>query len=69
MPVWKLTPAPHPQSAYLVDHIDVFELHRDVVDDYASYTRSFINFSDERIANKVETEISEGLLWPDRFSS
>lgn len=45
--------------------MDVFELHQHVVDDYAAYTKSFIRISDERIAETVRREISEGLLWPE----
>jgi ATP-dependent helicase YprA (DUF1998 family) len=45
--------------------MDVFELHKHVVDDYAEYTKSFIRISDERIAEAVHREITEGLLWPE----
>lgn len=45
--------------------MDVFELHRHVVDDYAAYTKSFIQIADERVANEVRREIAEGILWPD----
>jgi ATP-dependent helicase YprA (DUF1998 family) len=45
--------------------MDVFKLHRHVIDDYAAYTKSFIRISDERIADAVRKEIAEGLLWPD----
>src|SRR5262245_61863515 len=45
--------------------MDVFELHKHVIDDYAAYTRSFIKIADERIAEAVQQEISEGLLWPE----
>lgn len=45
--------------------MDVFELHRNLIADYASYTKSFIKIRDERIRRKVEEEISQGLLWPD----
>lgn len=45
--------------------MDVFELHRDLIGDYASYTRSFIRIADRRIHEAVESEISAGLLWPD----
>ena len=45
--------------------MDVFELHRDLISDYASYTRSFIRIADSRIHAAVEHEISSGLLWPD----
>jgi len=44
--------------------MDVFELHQHVIDDYAAYTKSFIQISDTRIAEAVRREISEGLLWP-----
>ncbi|QDU56729.1 DEAD/DEAH box helicase [Aeoliella mucimassa] len=45
--------------------MDVFDLHKHVVDDYANYTNSFIRISDERIAKAVQQDISEGLLWPE----
>ena len=45
--------------------MDVFELHQNVINDYAAYTRSFIRISDIRIAEAVQREISEGLLWPE----
>lgn len=45
--------------------MDVFELHQNVIDDYAAYTKSFIRISDERIAIAVQQEISQGLLWPE----
>ena len=45
--------------------MDAFELHQHVVADYAAYTKSFIRISDERIAETVRREISEGILWPE----
>jgi ATP-dependent helicase YprA (DUF1998 family)/very-short-patch-repair endonuclease len=45
--------------------VDVFTLHQKVVKDYASYTRSFIRISDERVADAVQQEIAQGLLWPE----
>ena len=45
--------------------MDVFELHSDLISDYASYTRSFIRISDRRISEAVDREISDGLLWPE----
>ena len=45
--------------------MDVFDLHKHVVDDYAEYTKSFIRISDKRIADKVHDEIADGLLWPE----
>jgi hypothetical protein len=38
--------------------------HR-LVDDYADYTRSFVNIRDPRIEAHVEQELKDGLLWPD----
>jgi len=45
--------------------MNVFETHRKIVDDYASYIRSFINIADPDIRAKVESELSAGKLWPD----
>jgi len=45
--------------------MDVFELHRRVIADYAAYIRSFIRIGDERILNAVSDEIEQGLLWPE----
>ena len=44
--------------------MNVFDTHRQIVDDYAQYIRSFINISDPEIARKVEASLSEGRLWP-----
>ena len=44
--------------------MNVFDTHRQIVDDYAQYIRSFINISDPEIAKKVEDSLSEGRLWP-----
>ena len=45
--------------------MDVFDLRKRLVDDYASYTRSFIKISDKRISEKVETALQDGELWPE----
>ena len=45
--------------------MDVFDLRERLVQDYADYTRSFINVRDERIDALVDRELAEGLLWPD----
>ena len=44
--------------------MNVFDTHRQVVDDYARYIRSFINISDPDIAREVEDSLSKGRLWP-----
>jgi superfamily II DNA/RNA helicase len=45
--------------------MDVFELHRHLIADYAAYTKSFIRIRDARIRQAVESEITRGLLWPE----
>ena len=45
--------------------MNVFDTHRQIVDDYAQYIRSFINISDPEIARTVEDSLSEGRLWPE----
>ena len=44
--------------------MNVFDTHRQIVDDYAQYIRSFINISDPEISRTVEDSLSEGRLWP-----
>ena len=44
--------------------MNVFDTHRQIVEDYAQYIRSFINISDPEIARTVEDSLSEGRLWP-----
>ena len=44
--------------------MNVFDTHRQIVDDYAQYIRSFINISDSEILQTVEKSLSEGRLWP-----
>lgn len=45
--------------------MDVFGLHSRLIDDYSAYTRSFIRVRDRRIADEVERELNEGILWPE----
>lgn len=47
------------------DSIDVFNIHKRIMNDYKSFVESFITISDERIKNTVEREIVEGKFWPD----
>ena len=44
--------------------MNVFEVHRQIIGDYAQYIRSFINISDQDIAKEVEDSLAEGRLWP-----
>lgn len=45
--------------------MDVFSLRDRVIDDYRSYITSLIAIRDERIRAEVDTNIDEGLLWPE----
>ena len=45
--------------------MDVFKLRDELIGDYSSYIKSFIQINDERIRNKVDEELDNGLLWPD----
>jgi ATP-dependent helicase YprA (DUF1998 family)/very-short-patch-repair endonuclease len=44
--------------------VEVFDLRDRLVGDYADYTRSFVVVRDERIRERVDRELAEGLLWP-----
>jgi len=44
--------------------MNVFELQKKLIDDYASYIKSFISIQDQRIQDKVDAIIDEELLWP-----
>ena len=44
--------------------MNVFKVHKQIVEDYAQYIRSFINISDQRIAETVEDSLAKGRLWP-----
>ena len=45
--------------------MDVFDIRTKLVNDYADYVRSFYQIKDERIYDKVESSLADGLLWPD----
>mgnify|MGYP001007921499 CR=1 FL=1 len=45
--------------------MDVFELRGQVIDDYASYVRSFFTIRDPRVETLVENALTDGQLWPD----
>jgi hypothetical protein len=44
--------------------MDVFDLRKRLVDDYAAYTRSFIKIADDQILGKVDEALNDGALWP-----
>jgi ATP-dependent helicase YprA (DUF1998 family) len=45
--------------------MDVFELRNRLIADYSAYIKSFISIRDPRIQQRVETDLDEGLLWPE----
>ncbi len=45
--------------------MNVLETHKQVVSDYASYIRSFLNILDPEIHARVEAKLDEGRLWPE----
>ena len=45
--------------------MNVFELREKLIADYCSYVKGFITIKDESIKEMVDTELNEGLLWPD----
>ena len=45
--------------------MDVFALRDRLVEDYASYTRSFIKIANPRIRCKVDAELDAGAFWPE----
>ena len=45
--------------------MDIFEVHRRIMGDYASYIRSFVSISDDEMRQRVEQHLNDGHLWPE----
>jgi ATP-dependent helicase YprA (DUF1998 family) len=45
--------------------MNVFDLRNRLVDDYRSYTKSFIKIADPLILARVESELDAGAYWPE----
>lgn len=45
--------------------MDVFALRTELIRDYSSYIKSFIQIQDPRIKEHVEQSLTSGLLWPE----
>jgi ATP-dependent helicase YprA (DUF1998 family) len=43
----------------------IFSVHRQIVDDYASYIRSFVTIADDELRRRVEQHLMDGHLWPE----
>jgi superfamily II DNA/RNA helicase/very-short-patch-repair endonuclease len=56
-----------PQSKNQEIHIktNIFDLHRDILNDYKLYIDSFINIADEKILKTVKNEFDSGNLYPE----
>ncbi len=44
--------------------MNVFDLRQRLIEDYAEYTRSFLDIADPRIRGLVDQHLADGLLWP-----
>ena len=45
--------------------MNISETHKQIVDSYSEYIRSFINISDPEIQREVEQSLDDGELWPE----
>lgn len=45
--------------------MDIFEVHRRIMDDYANYIRSFVSISDDVMRQRAEQHLNDGHLWPE----
>ena len=45
--------------------MDAFGVLSEVLADYEAFVTGFLNIQDERVRQKVEQEIHDGLLWPE----
>lgn len=49
--------------------MDVFGIHEKLIDDYRSYTSSFVSPRDKRVAEHLEERLASGAQWPDPWLS
>jgi hypothetical protein len=45
--------------------VDAFGVLDEVLAEYQSFVNGFLNIKDDRVRQKVEKEIEDGLLWPE----
>lgn len=45
--------------------MDIFEFRNQLIGDYASYVKSFIQIREARISEHVHKGLDEGVLWPE----
>jgi len=49
--------------------MDIFRVHRQLIDDYRSFTTSSVTPLDARIAQHVSDELAQGKQWPEPWLS
>ncbi len=55
----------HPPTAKAQTALDVFQLRRQLVEDYCTYLQSFLSLSETRIRSLVDQVMTTGQLWPE----
>src|SRR3954451_18557503 len=45
--------------------MNIFDFRRRLIDDYAAYTRSFLQIRDPHLGKFVEGQLAAGVLWPE----
>ena len=45
--------------------MNIFNVHNDIIGEYQSYIESFINIKNDKIKEKVESDLASGKLWPE----
>lgn len=45
--------------------VDVFNMHKNIIEEYKSFVNSFINIKDDFIRTAVESEMNKGKFWPE----
>ena len=45
--------------------MNIFDFRNQLIDDYASYIKSFIQIRDPQISSYVQGKLQEGVLWPE----
>ena len=49
--------------------MDIFDIHRTVIDDYRAFTSGFVDIRDPRIREFVTRRLDSGAQWPDPWIS
>jgi len=45
--------------------MNIFEIHKNIIDNYESFIKSFINIHNKKIHDKIQEELNSKKLWPD----